>query len=99
MSDDHLAGAIPLTDNSDRLGADVDLDQTRVDGLASARETPKTRHRPAYLVELTESTDETDGTLVDFLERVGARAARDHADGANEGSKAVHHGSVEAVLP
>ena len=47
--------------------------------------------RSAHLVELAESADEADGTLVDVLERVRARAARDHTDRSDNGSEAVHH--------
>jgi len=68
--------------DADLFGADVDVDQSRVDGF----------------VELPESRDQTDGSLLDVLERVGERAAWDHSACTDTGAEGVHHGSIETVL-
>ena len=64
-----------------RLGADVNLDQSRI-------------HR---LIELSETLDESDRSLFNVSEWVGEGATRDGTAEADAGSQTLHHRTVEAM--
>lgn len=62
-------------DNTKRLGADVDLNETRVDGF----------------VEFTEPRNQSNGTLIDILVGVGARQAREGTEETTEVTEHIQH--------
>ena len=64
-----------------RLGADVDLDQSRI-------------HR---LVELSESLDESDRSLFDVPERVGEGTARNGTEQTDATTQILHHRTVDTM--
>jgi len=67
--------------DAERLGADVNLDQARIHGL----------------VELSESLDETDRSLLNAPEWVGEGAARNGTKETDATTQVLHHGTVDAV--
>ena len=84
-SDDLLPSNVSDLDldvhDAKRLGADVDLDQSRIDGL----------------VELSESLDKADRSLFDVPEWVGEGTARNGAQETDTATQTLHHGPVDTV--
>lgn len=69
-------------DDSQTFTARIDLDETRIDGL----------------VELTKSTDKSDGSLLDLFEGVRARAAWELTKRTSAATNAIDECSVEAMI-
>ena len=67
--------------NAEGLGADVNLDQTRIHGF----------------VELSEPLDKSDRSLLNAFERVGARAAGNGTQEADTATQTMHHGTVDPM--